>query len=157
MARMWKIVEAKRNREARWRTQRLSRTTRCTFTAECKLRTPKEAGSLTPGQRGALLRKEGLRSERFVDRAPANAYATLLDEGTYLCSIRTMYRLLEECDEVRERRNQLRHPRYQRPELLATGPNQVWSWDITKLPGPNGLASISTSSWIPTAVTSSDG
>ena len=77
-----------------------------------------------------------LRSDRFVDKAPAEVYATLLDEGTYLCSIRTMYRILSEADEVRERRNQLRHPNYKKPELLATGPNQVWSWDITKLLGP---------------------
>jgi len=74
-----------------------------------------------------------LHSERFVDRAPSEVVATLLDEGQYLCSERTMYRLLAKHDEVRERRNQLRHPAYQKPELLATGPNQVWSWDITKL------------------------
>jgi len=60
----------------------------------------------------------------------------LLDAGTYLCSVRTMYRILEENQEVRERRNQLRHPGYKKPELLATAPNQVWSWDITKLRGP---------------------
>jgi len=77
-----------------------------------------------------------LHSERFVDRAPHEVYATLLDEGIYHCSIRTMYRILEENQEVRERRNQLRHPAYQKPELLATGPNQIWSWDITKLLGP---------------------
>ena len=79
---------------------------------------------------------EVLHEDRFVDRAPAEVYASLLDEGTYLCSIRTMYRLLAARREVRERRNQLRHPRYQAPELLATAPNQVWSWDITKLRGP---------------------
>lgn len=77
-----------------------------------------------------------LHSPRFVDSSPAQIYATLLDEGCYLCSIRTFYRLLESQHEVRERRNQLRHPSYQRPELLATAPNQVWSWDITKLRGP---------------------
>ncbi len=77
-----------------------------------------------------------LHSERFVDKAPGEAYATLLDEGTYLCSERTMYRILEDNGEVQERRNQLRHPVYTKPELLATGPNQVWSWDITKLKGP---------------------
>jgi putative transposase len=71
-----------------------------------------------------------------VDKAPAEVYATLLDEEKYLCSERTMYRLLAEHDEVRERRDQLRHPAYTKPELLATGPNQVWSWDITKLLGP---------------------
>lgn len=77
-----------------------------------------------------------LHSDRFVDKAPAEIYATLLDEGTYLCSIRTMYRVLSAAHEVRERRKQLRHPDYKKPQLLATGANQVWSWDITKLLGP---------------------
>lgn len=77
-----------------------------------------------------------LHSECFQDKAPHEVYATLLDESRYLCSIRTMYRILEENAEVKERRNQLRHPHYKKPELLATGPNQVWSWDITKLLGP---------------------
>jgi putative transposase len=71
-----------------------------------------------------------------VDKAPAEVYATLLDDGIYLCSVRTMYRLLDQHHELRERRNQLRHPVYHKPELLARGPNQVWSWDITKLLGP---------------------
>ncbi len=77
-----------------------------------------------------------LHSERFVDASPAAVYATLLDEGTYLCSERTMYRVLAARDEVRERRAQRRHPIYAAPELLATAPNQLWSWDITKLKGP---------------------
>jgi putative transposase len=77
-----------------------------------------------------------LHEERFVDLAPAEVYATLLDEGRYLCSERTMYRVLAESGEVRERRDQLRHPKYAAPELLATAPNQLWSWDITKLLGP---------------------
>ncbi len=77
-----------------------------------------------------------LHTERFQDKAPHEVYATLLDEDCYLCSIRTMYRILEQHHEVRERRDQLRHPTYTKPELLATGPNQVWSWDITKLLGP---------------------
>ena len=77
-----------------------------------------------------------LHSERFVDKAPAAVFARLLDEGTYHCSIRTMYRILHDAAEVRERRNQLRHPKYKKPELLATAANQVWSWDITKLLGP---------------------
>jgi putative transposase len=77
-----------------------------------------------------------LHENRFVDQAPAEVYATLLDEGVYHCSVRTMYRVLEEAGEVRERRNQARHPHYKAPELLATAPNQVWSWDITKLLGP---------------------
>jgi len=76
-----------------------------------------------------------LHSEEFSDRAPAAVCATLLDQGRYLCSPRTMYRLLSAQGEVRERRNQLTHPHYQAPELLATAPNQVWSWDITKLRG----------------------
>jgi len=80
--------------------------------------------------------REVLNSERFQDQAPREVYATLLDEGQYLCHWRTMYRILDEHQEVRERRNQLCHPNYQKPELLATGPNQVWSWDITKLLGP---------------------
>ena len=78
-----------------------------------------------------------LNSERFQDCSPAAIYATLLDEGQYHCSIRTMYRLLGTGQgETRERRDQLAHPAYQKPELLATGPNQLWSWDITKLLGP---------------------
>jgi len=72
-----------------------------------------------------------LHSEEFVDRAPAAVHAALLDQGRYLCSPRTMYRLLAEQGEVRERRNQLMHSHYQRPELLATAPNQLWSWDIS--------------------------
>jgi len=77
-----------------------------------------------------------LHEERFQDRSPAAVYATLLDEGHYHCSIRTMYRLLEQRGESRERRDQLTHPPYQKPELLATAPNRLWSWDITKLLGP---------------------
>jgi putative transposase len=77
-----------------------------------------------------------LHSERFVDQAPAQIAAALLDEDRYLCSVRTMYRILDANQEIRERRNQRRHPVYAKPELLATGPNQVWSWDITKLKGP---------------------
>ena len=77
-----------------------------------------------------------MHCQRFMDQAPREIYATLLDEGRYLCSVRTMYRILEQEGELKERRNQLRHPAYQKPELLATAPNQVWSWDITKLLGP---------------------
>lgn len=77
-----------------------------------------------------------LNSERFMDCSVAEVYATLLDEGTYLCSIRTMYRLLAAHGEVKDRRNQRQHPHYAKPELLATEPNQLWSWDITKLYGP---------------------
>ena len=77
-----------------------------------------------------------LNEERFADKTPAEVYATLLDEGTYMCSVRTMYRILGEHGQVRERRNQLRRPSYTKPELMATGPGQLWSWDITKLKGP---------------------
>ena len=77
-----------------------------------------------------------LNDERFADLPPAEVYATLLDEGKYVCSVRTMYRVLQENAQVHERRRQLRHPHYQAPELLATQPNQLWSWDITKLKGP---------------------
>ena len=81
--------------------------------------------------------REELNSERFQDRSPREVYATLLDEGRYLCSWRSMYRILDENHEVCERRDQLRHPNYVKPELLATSPNQLWSWDITKLLGPS--------------------
>ena len=77
-----------------------------------------------------------LRSPRFVDLAPAEIYATLLDEGSYHCSVSTMYRILHANSEVCARRKQLRHPAYTKPELLAVAPNEVWSWDITKLKGP---------------------
>jgi len=90
--------------------------------------------ALPPAERQQVLTL--LNDERFVDLPPAEVYATLLDEGKYVCSPRTMYRILHEHAEVRERRRQLRHPRYQAPELLATRPNQLWSWDITKLKGP---------------------
>lgn len=77
-----------------------------------------------------------LHEPRFVDLAPLEVYATLLDEGRYLCSARTMHRVLAENAELRERRDQLRHMNHAPPELLATAPNQLWSWDITKLAGP---------------------
>ena len=89
---------------------------------------------LEPEERERVV--EVLHSERFVDRSPAEVFATLLDEKKYLCSERTMYRILAENQPVRERRNQLQHPHYAKPELVATAPNQVWSWDITKLLGP---------------------
>jgi putative transposase len=95
---------------------------------------PSSPLALSEPERGAVLTE--LHSERFADASPAAVYATLLDEGTYLASERTMYRLLAANAEVRERRDQLRHPAYARPELLATGPRELWSWDITKLRGP---------------------
>jgi len=90
--------------------------------------------ALSADERAAVL--SVLHEPRFMDLAPAEVYATLLDEGQYLCSERTMYRILAEHYEVRERRNQLRHPHYAAPELLARRPNELWSWDITKLLGP---------------------
>jgi putative transposase len=95
---------------------------------------PAPARALSGAERAAVLAE--LRSERFVDSSPAAVWATLLDEGRYLASQRTMYRLLAAGGEVRERRDQLAHPPYAAPELLAERPNQVWSWDITKLLGP---------------------
>jgi putative transposase len=95
---------------------------------------PASHRALSEGERSQVLAT--LNSVRFVDLAPAEIYATLLDEGTYLASERTMYRILAAAEEIRERRDQLRRPHYARPELLATGPNQLWSWDITKLLGP---------------------
>ena len=90
--------------------------------------------ALVSAERNAVL--ACLHEERFQNSAPAAIYATLLDEGRYHCSIRTMYRILGSQGEVRERRDQLVHPAYTKPQLLATGPNQLWSWDITKLLGP---------------------
>lgn len=95
---------------------------------------PAPAHALSVEERAAI--RAMLNSERFMDRAPRQVYAALLDEGTYLCHWRTMYRILHDFGEVRERRNQRQHPIYQKPELLAVRPNQVWSWDITKLRGP---------------------
>ena len=95
---------------------------------------PRSPRALSDGERATVLAQ--LHSERFQDSSPAQVWATLLDEGTYLASQRTMYRLLAADDEVSERRAQLTHPAYQRPELLAERPNEVYSWDITKLLGP---------------------
>lgn len=95
---------------------------------------PRPARALTASEHDAVIAL--LREPRYVDLAPAEIYATLLDQGVYHCSIRTMYRILHAHQEVRERRRQLRHPHYQKPELLAEAPNVVWSWDITKLMGP---------------------
>lgn len=95
---------------------------------------PTPARALSPGERSTVLAE--LHSERFLDSSPAAVWATLLDEGTYLCSQRTMYRLLAAEGEVRERRDQRTHPAYSKPELLAQAPNETWTWDITKLKGP---------------------
>jgi len=96
---------------------------------------PRPPLALAPEERQAVL--EVLHAPAFVDRSPQQIWAVLLDEAQqHLCSVRTMYRILEAEGEVRERRNQLRRPAYAKPELVATAPNQVWTWDITKLKGP---------------------
>lgn len=95
---------------------------------------PKAKRALSPEEQEHVLAT--LDSDRFADQSPAAVRATLLDESVYLCSERTMYRLLAKRGPVRERRDQLRHPPYEKPELIAEAPNQVWSWDITKLLGP---------------------
>jgi putative transposase len=95
---------------------------------------PTPARALSQAEREAVL--EQLHSPRFVDCSPAQVWATLLDEGRYLASERTFYRLLAERGEVRERRDQLTHPGYAKPELLAERPNELWSWDVSKLKGP---------------------
>ena len=101
--------------------------------------TPPRPRARSPRALGATERQavlDVLHSARFVDQSPTEVHATLLEEQTYLCSPRTMYRVLAAAHEVRERRAQARHPAYAAPELVATSPNQVWSWDITKLKGP---------------------
>jgi putative transposase len=95
---------------------------------------PRPPLAFSAAERQSVL--DTLNSERFADCSPGQTYATLLDEGRYLGSVRTMYRLLASCDQVRERRNQLIHPCYAKPQLLAVQANEVWSWDITKLRGP---------------------
>jgi len=96
--------------------------------------TTRSSRALSEPERDAV--RQTLYSERFMDRSPRQVYASLLDDGEYLCSVRTMYRILDEDQACKERRNQLTRPNYKKPELLATAPNQVWSWDITKLLGP---------------------
>lgn len=95
---------------------------------------PRPVRALPDEERAAVLAT--LDSARFADKAPAQVYAALLDDDIHLCSIRTMYRVLAANDQVRERRDQRRHPAYVKPQLVATAPNQVWTWDITKVPGP---------------------
>ncbi len=96
---------------------------------------PRSHRALDPTEQTHIL--QTLNSERFFDLAPPQIWAQLLDEGTYLCSISTMYRLLRQHHQIRDRGNQRRHPAHIKPELVATAPNQVWSWDITKLAGPH--------------------
>ena len=95
---------------------------------------PAPPRTLSTAEREAVLNE--LHSDRFVDKSVPEVFATLLDEGRYYCAPRTMYRILAQNQGVRERRDQLKHPEYKKPELLATAPNRVWSWDITKLLGP---------------------
>ena len=97
--------------------------------------------ALSPEERVRVL--DILHEDRFVDRAPAAVYAMLLEEGRYVCSIRTMYRLLHDAQEVRERRNQLRHPRLEPPRLMASAPNEVWTWDITKVARTSKMGDLS--------------
>ena len=107
-------------------------------------RRPKKTGQRQPRPTPARALSEAERTEvfevlcssRFADRAPAEVYATLLDEGVYLCSERTMYRILAENRAVRERRAQRSHPNHPKPEVVARGPNEAWSWDVTRLLGP---------------------
>jgi putative transposase len=94
------------------------------------LQRPSPPRALTTAERATVL--DHLHADRFQDRSPTEVYGTLLDEGVYCCSIRTLYRLLAAEGETRERRDQLTHPPYQKPQLLATAPNQLWSWDITE-------------------------
>ncbi len=109
----------------------IARVRLCLGNLECRRQQPR---ALSHAERAEVLGV--LHEERFVDQAPATIYATLLDEGRYVCSVPTMYRVLRAEDEVRERRRQARHPATVKPELLATGPNRIWTWDITKLLGP---------------------
>ncbi len=95
---------------------------------------PQPPLKLSVSQRQTVV--ELMHSQRFVDSSPHTIYAALLDEGRYYCSVRTMYRILAQQGELKERRNVLRHPNHTKPELLASAPNQLWSWDITKLKGP---------------------
>ena len=100
----------------------------------CRERRPAAANALSAAERGELLAV--LDSPRFRDKAPRQVWALLIDEGTCLASVSAMYRLLREAGQVRERRARAAHPARKKPELIATGPNGVWSWDITKLAGP---------------------
>lgn len=95
---------------------------------------PRPPRALSEDERANVLAT--LDSDEYMDKAPAQVFAALLELGIYLCSIRTMYRILAANDQVRERRAQRQHPTYTKPQLVATAPNQVWTWDITKLPGP---------------------
>jgi putative transposase len=103
--------------------------------------------ALSPAERAAIL--TALHAERFADTAPAEVWATLLDEGAYLGSLSTFYRLLRQAGETRERRPQATCPAAVKPELLATGPNQVWSWDITKQVDRSRGPGVVQPTWVP--------
>ena len=120
------------SRAGYYRRRRLEVSSEKTQVDQTPVQTKEPTGrALSSQEREDLL--DLLHLKRFVDQAPREVYATLLSEGHYHASVSTMYRLLRTNQEVQERRNQLRHHTYVKPELLATGPNQVWSWDITKL------------------------
>jgi len=95
---------------------------------------PTPARALSDAERAKV--RDTLNSDEYADQPPRAVYAALLDGDQYLCHWRTMYRVLEDHGEVRERRNQLIHPKHAKPVLVARGPNEIWSWDITKLKGP---------------------
>jgi putative transposase len=116
---------------------------------------PAPANRLDDGERARILGV--LNSDRFVDTTPVEVFATLLDEGVYLASVATLYRVLRENQQVVERRRQARHPARKRPELTATGPGQVFTWDITKLAGPTRGLYYDAYVMISTVVTSSGG
>ena len=117
---------------------------------------PTPAHALSSDERGEV--RATLNSERFMDKAPRQVYAALLDEGRYLCHWRTMYRILSAHGEVCERRLIRRHPAYKKPELLAEGANEIWSWDITWLREPASWRNTrSTPCWTSSAATSSAG
>lgn len=113
------------------------RSSYCRSKKPLKAKTYKSHRKLNPDERQKVL--DILRSDEYMDLSPAQVYNHLLDKGEYVASERTMYRILNENKEVRERRQLTKHPIYKKPELLATGPNQLWSWDITRLRGPNKL------------------
>ncbi len=118
----------------RWRAGTSEQAPQAAFDAPPQGAPRRSARRLSDTEQQRIL--DHLHADRFVDKAPAEVYATLLDEGLYVGSIRTFYRVLAANREVRERRAIRSHPNYQRPELLATRPNELWSWDITKLRGP---------------------
>jgi putative transposase len=124
-----------RSRATHYRRQQPSRTEPAARSGLRRDRRSCPPRALSDVERAQIV--EVLDSEAFCDLAPVQVWARLLDEGTYLCSVPTMYRLLRAQAQVRERRRQARHPATVKPELIATAPNQVWSWDITKLLGPH--------------------